>query len=337
MWLRPCCGRRSEGSSAVVRGDWRPGEALGGDCRRVVGAAWFPGPGLCGRDAGHVRKTLTAARRARVTTDDSVAWCTVKVYLDHAGTMPMLPQSVAAMLPFLTEHFGNPSGTHFAARSARRALDEARDSVAHDLGCEPGEVVFTSGGTESDNLAVLGAHAAGGGEVVCSAVEHHAVLRACESVGGTAVPVDGCGRLDVGALADVLNPDVGIVSVMLANNEVGTLQPIAEVAALVRERAPGAVFHTDAVAAVGWTDVAATAGPADLVSVSAHKFGGPKGVGALVIRDGVRIEALMRGGEQERRAACGDSERGRDRRDGSRPIGRDDRPGGQSRARRAPS
>jgi cysteine desulfurase len=229
----------------------------------------------------------------------------VKVYLDHAATTPMLPESVAAMLPFLTEHFGNPSGSHFAAREARRALDEARDSVAHDLGCEPGEVVFTSGGTESDNLAVLGAHAAVGGEVVCSAVEHHAVLHACESAGGTAVSVDACGRLDVDALAEVLSPDVGVVSVMLVNNEVGTLQPIAEVAAVVRERAPGAVLHTDAVAAVGWMDVAATAGLADLVSVSAHKFGGPKGVGALVIRHEVRIEALMRGGEQERARRAG--------------------------------
>jgi cysteine desulfurase len=229
----------------------------------------------------------------------------VKVYLDHAATTPMLPESVAAMLPFLTEHFGNPAGSHFAAREARRALDGARDSVAHDLGCEPGEIVFTSGGTESDNIAVLGARAAGGGEVVCSAVEHHAVLRACESAGGTAVPVDACGRLDVDALAKVLDPDVGVVSVMLANNEVGTLQPFAEAAALVRERAPGAVLHTDAVAAVGWMDVAATAGPADLVSVSAHKFGGPKGVGALVIRDGVRIEALTRGGEQERARRAG--------------------------------
>jgi cysteine desulfurase len=235
----------------------------------------------------------------------SVAWCTVRVYLDHAATTPMLPQSVAAMLPFLADQFGNPSGSHSAARAARRALDEARDSVAHDLGCEPGEVVFTSGGTESDNLAVLGAHAARGGEVVCSSVEHHAVLRACEALGGTAVSVDACGRIDIDALAGALHPDVGLVSVMLANHEVGTCQPITEVAALVRDRAPGAVLHTDAIAVVGWLDVADAAAPAGLVSVSAHKFGGPKGVGALVVRDGVRIEALMRGGEQERGRRAG--------------------------------
>jgi cysteine desulfurase len=217
----------------------------------------------------------------------------------------MRPQAAAAMLPFLTEHFGNPSASHSVARAARRALDEARDSLARDLGCDPGEVVFTSGGTESDNLAVLGSHAATGGAVVCSAVEHHAVLRACESVGGTTVAVDTSGKLEIDALADALHLGVSLVSVMLANNEVGTLQPIAEVAAVVRDLAPDAILHTDAVAAVGWLDVAAAVGSSDLVSVSAHKFGGPKGVGALLIRDGVRIEPLTYGGEQERGRRAG--------------------------------
>ena len=220
-------------------------------------------------------------------------------YLDHAATTPMRPEAVAAMLPYLTENFGNPSGGHAVARAARLALDDARDAVAAGLGCDPGEVVFTGSGTESDNLAVLGAHAAVGGSVVCSAVEHHAVLRACQSLGGTIVPVDTAGLIDLDALSDALHPGVGVVSVMLANNEVGTIQPLAQVAALVRRRAPTAVLHTDAIAAVPWIDVAAGARPADLVSVSAHKFGGPKGAGVLVVRRGTPLGPVLHGGAQE--------------------------------------
>ncbi len=224
----------------------------------------------------------------------------MRAYLDHAATTPMRPESLAAMLPYLTEHFGNPSGSHAIARRAQMAIDEARDEVALCLGCEPGEVVFTSGGTEADNLAVLGAHASGRGTVLCSAVEHHAVRNACEAVGGALVPVHDTGILDLDALRCALGSGVGLVSVMLVNNEVGSVQPLAEVAALVREHAPGALLHTDAVAAVGWLDVAALAADADLVSVSAHKFGGPKGVGALVARSRARLAPVLYGGEQER-------------------------------------
>jgi len=209
-------------------------------------------------------------------------------------------EAVAAMLPFLTERFGNPSGAHAVARDARLALDEAREVVAFHLGCEPGDVVFTGGGTEADNLAIAGAHARRPGRVVCSAVEHHAVLHATQALGGTVVPVDRRGVIDLDALADTLDADVTVVSVMLANNEVGTVQPLAEVAALVAAKAPQAVLHTDAVQAFPWLDVAVLAADAHLVAVSAHKFGGPKGVGALAVRSGAAVAPIIHGGGQER-------------------------------------
>ena len=212
----------------------------------------------------------------------------------------MRPEAVEAMLPYLTERFGNPSGSHAVAREARKALDEARDVVAECLGAQPGEVVFTGSGTEADNLAILGAHASRGGRVVCTAVEHHAVLHACAALGGDVSPVGADGIVDVRALRARLGPDTSVVSVMLANNEVGTVQPLEAVAATVRDRAPNAVLHTDAVQAFPWLDVATLARPADLVAVSAHKFGGPKGVGALVVRDGTRVAPILHGGGQER-------------------------------------
>lgn len=222
------------------------------------------------------------------------------VYLDNAATTPMRAEAVEAMLPFLRDRFGNPSGSHAVAREARKALDEARDVVAAGLGAEPGEIVFTGGGTEADNLAVAGVHWLRPGPVVCSAVEHHAVLHACDALDGRRAPVTADGVVDLDALADLLHPGVAVVSVMLANNEVGTVQPLAHVADLVRRLAPGAALHTDAVAAFPWLDVATLARPADLVAVSAHKFGGPKGVGALVVRRGVRVAPLLHGGGQER-------------------------------------
>jgi cysteine desulfurase len=196
------------------------------------------------------------------------------------------------------------------AREARKALDDARDVVARCLGAEPGEVVFTAGGTEADNLAVAGVGALSSGRVVCSAVEHHAVLHSCAALGPRAAlaPVTPDGVIDLERLDDVLDAPAGgrpgtpvcLVSVMLANNEVGTVQPLAEVADLVRRRAPDAVVHTDAVQAFPWLDVDALARPAGLVAVSAHKFGGPKGVGALVVRRGVALAPLLHGGGQER-------------------------------------
>lgn len=224
----------------------------------------------------------------------------MSAYLDHAATTPVRPEVAAAMAPFLSDRFANPSGAHAPARDARRALDEAREDLAGVLGAHPGEVVFTSGGTEADNLAVLGVHDRRGGVVVCPAAEHHAVLAPVEDRGGRVVPVDGRGVVDLDALADALDPSVTLVSVMLVNNEVGTVSPLAEVAAVVRERAPAAVLHTDAVQAPAWLDLAAAASVADLVSVSAHKLGGPKGAGALVVRRGVEVAPRLLGGGQER-------------------------------------
>jgi cysteine desulfurase len=234
----------------------------------------------------------------------------MKAYLDHAATTPLRPEARQAMLAWLGESFGNPSGSHRVARAARDAVDEARQVVADCLGCDAGEVVFTAGGTESDNLAVLGR--APHGRVLCSAIEHDAVIESVHSVGGEQVGVDPAGVIDLDALAGALGPDVALVSVMLANNEIGVLQPLDAVCAAVRRRCPEAAVHTDAVQAVAWVDVARLAGRADLVSVSAHKFGGPQGVGALVHRAGSGrkgpaplLDPVLFGGGQERSRRSG--------------------------------
>jgi cysteine desulfurase len=232
------------------------------------------------------------------------------VYLDHAASTPMRPEAIEAMAPFLAGCFANPSGSHAAARAAKSALEEAREAVAGGLGADSGEVVFTAGGTEADNLAVVGAARAarargrGDGVVTC-AFEHKAVLAAGDQLerDGFAVrrvPATAGGLVDLDALAQSVDPSTVVVSVMLVNNEVGTIQPLDDVARIVHDRAPAAVLHTDAVQAVPWIDTAAAAAPADLVSVSAHKFGGPKGTGALVVRSGTQIEPLLVGGGQER-------------------------------------
>jgi cysteine desulfurase len=224
----------------------------------------------------------------------------------------MRREAIEAMLPFLDQQFANPSGSHRFARQARAALDEARETVAAVVGCLPGEVVFTGGGTEADNTAVLGAVARQGGQAVCSAAEHHAVLHAVEQVGGTVVGVDTAGRIDLAALEQVLRqaadgaaPPVAVVSVMAVNNEVGSVTDIAAVVALVRRLAPAALVHTDAVQAASWVDLRTLTPHVDLLSLSGHKFGGPKGIGVMVVRRPGAVAPLLVGGGQEREQRSG--------------------------------
>ncbi len=228
-------------------------------------------------------------------------------YLDHAASAPMRPEAIEAMMPYLTGFYANPSGSHRFSRRTRQAIDESRDVVAEIVGCRPNEVVFTGGGTESDNMAIAGAVSRRGGIAVCPAVEHHAVLHVVEHVGGRVVGVDDTGAVDLDELAALLDEesDVAVVSVMAVNNEVGTITDIAEVSRVVRRHAPEALLHTDAVQAVCWLDLREVTPHVDLLSVSAHKFGGPKGVGVLVERGGPRVDPLIIGGGQERERRSG--------------------------------
>jgi cysteine desulfurase len=226
-------------------------------------------------------------------------------YLDHAASSPLRPEARAALLAAHDAGYGNPSGAHAVARAARTALDEARADLADLAGGAPGELVVTGGGTEADNLAVRGVLGARPGVAVCTAIEHKAVLEPVKASGGRTVPVDGRGQVDLDALHDALDESVTLVSVGLVNNEVGVVQPLAAVAEIVRQRAPNAVLHTDAAQAPTWLDVAAAAAPADLVTLASHKCGGPVGVGALLVRDGVALQAQQVGGGQERERRSG--------------------------------
>jgi cysteine desulfurase len=234
------------------------------------------------------------------------------IYFDYNATTPLDPGVREAMLPFLSDVWGNPSSLHQIGRRARAILDENRDTAAQVLGCKPSELIFTSGGTESANLAVLGAARhlkAKGRHVITSAIEHHAVLHACEYLAKhegfevTYLPVDQNGRVSVTSLRDVMRPDTVLVSIMAANNEIGTIQPVAELGALCRDK--GVVFHTDAVQWFGKEPVSnLNSFNADLVSICAHKIHGPKGAGALFIRSPLQPDPILFGGghENERRA-----------------------------------
>jgi cysteine desulfurase len=235
-----------------------------------------------------------------------------RIYLDHNATTPMAPAVAEAMTRVLREGPGNASSIHLDGQRAKAAVDEARTAVAHLLGASPRDVVFTSGGTESDNLAIRGcaeaAERSGRRHLVASSIEHEAVLntvRHLERRGweATWLPVGPEGIVTADALAAALREDTALVSVMLANNEIGTLQPVAELARAAHAR--GALFHTDAVQAIGKLPVDVTELDVDLLSLSAHKFNGPQGVGALWIRPGTPVVACQTGGRQERNRRAG--------------------------------
>lgn len=223
-------------------------------------------------------------------------------YLDHAATSPLRPEAKEAMELYYDVAFANPSGSHRFAREIRKVIDEARDMVADVIGCAPGEVVFTSGGTEGANTAILGAVHRSGGRAVCSAAEHHAVLHCVEHVDGVVLPVTAGGILDPSYVRETLRAtdNVSVVSAMTVNNEVGAITDMVEISRAVRRTCPDAIMHTDAVQAACWIDLREVWPHVDVMTLSAHKFGGPKGMGIMVQRDGVHVTPLLLGGGQER-------------------------------------
>ena len=234
-----------------------------------------------------------------------------RIYLDYAATAPVLPEVLDAMLPFFVSRFGNPSGIHENGRDTRKAVEQARRKVASALGAESREICFTSGGSESDNLAIQGTAYAlreKGNHLITSQIEHPAVLNTCrwlekQGFRVTYLPVDSYGTVSPEKVRESICPETILVSIMTANNEIGTLQPVAEIGKICHEK--GIMFHTDAVQAVGMIRTDVQDLHADLLSISAHKFHGPKGVGALYIHKGSRLDALIHGGSQERGLRAG--------------------------------
>lgn len=229
-----------------------------------------------------------------------------KIYLDHAATTPVDPEVLHEMLPYFSQSYGNPSSIHSLGQEGRTAIEQSRAKVAALIGARSDEIVFTSGGTEADNLAIIGIACASenkGNHIITTQIEHHAVLEACKSLESrgfrtTFVPVDRYGMVDPDAIRRAITAKTVLISVMHANNEVGTIQPVAEIGRIAREK--GILLHTDAVQTVGHIPVNVNELGVDLLAMSAHKLYGPKGVGALYVRQGTRIASFMHGGGQER-------------------------------------
>ncbi|MBC2153453.1 cysteine desulfurase family protein [Listeria innocua] len=234
-----------------------------------------------------------------------------RIYLDHAATSPIHPEVIQTMLGAITNTYGNPSSIHYAGREARKALDEARHTIAQSIQAEEKEIVFTSGGTEGDNLALIGtalAHKENGKHIITSQIEHHAVLKTCEYLETqgfevTYLPVDEHGIVSSESVQKALRPDTILVSIMYGNNEIGTIQPIAEIGAVLLDHQ--AVFHTDAVQAYGLLNINVIELGVDLLTTSSHKINGPRGVGFLYVKNGTRLAYQMHGGEQERKRRAG--------------------------------
>jgi len=234
-------------------------------------------------------------------------------YFDHAATTPMHPKVIQAMLEVMQGSGGNSSSMHAFGRAAKHQLNQSRDLISAAIGCKPAQLLFTSGGTESDNAALIGAARAqrkrGKSHIITSAGEHHAVLHTCEwlvkeeGFSLTVLPIDSCGRTSPELVQEAMTPETGLISIMHGNNEVGTIQPIEEIGRIAR--AGGAVFHVDAVQALGSFEYRLNELPVDLMSFSAHKINGPQGVGALYVANGTPIEALQHGGSQERKRRAG--------------------------------